>query len=121
MVKISEQLLALDENLAGEAWKNFFLSEGIVVEFLKTTQAEDVQIVLSAGAAWSGAGWDTTKAAKAVRLLMGVTMVTTNSKEYLKSFLFSLALFAGLEIPALELTDKAKASPSGGKLWSKAS
>ena len=51
MVKISEQLLALDENLAGEAWKNFFLSEGIVVEFLKTTQVEEVQNVLAAGAA----------------------------------------------------------------------
>ena len=34
-------------------------------------------------------------------------MVTTNFKEYLNSFLFSLALCAGLEIPALELTDKA--------------
>ena len=51
MAKISEQLLALDENLAGESWNNVFLSEGIVVEFLKTTQAEDVQNVLSAGAA----------------------------------------------------------------------
>ena len=89
MAKISDKLLALDENLAGEAWNNFFLSEDIVVEFLKTTQVEEVQTVLAAGAAWSGARWDTTKAAKAVCLLTGVAMVTTNFKEYLNSFLVS--------------------------------
>jgi hypothetical protein len=107
MAKISDKLLALDESLAGEAWKSFFLTENIVVQFLKETPPEEVQSVLAAGAGWSGAGWDTTKAAKAVRLLTGVAMVTTNFKEYLNSFLFSLALCAGLEIPALELTDKA--------------
>ena len=74
---------------------------------MKTTQAEEVQNMLAAGAAWSGASWDTTKAAKGVRPLTGVAMMTTNFKEYLNSFLFTLALCVGLEALALELTDKA--------------
>ena len=103
--------------------EEFFLTEGIVVQFLKEKPPEEVQTVLVASANWSGAGWDITKLAKAVRLLTCVAMVTTNFKEYLNSFLFSLALSAGLEIPTLELKTKPRKSPSGfqnaGRQWEK--
>ena len=68
---------------------------------------DDVKSVLALGAESRGTGWDATKAAKAVRKLTGLAMVTTNFQEYLKSFLFSLCLCAGLRIPALDLSDRA--------------
>ena len=102
-----EDLKSRDDQVAAEAWKIFFFNESAVMEFLQNTPPEKVDAVLSAGASWNGTGWDTTKAAKAVRALTGLAMVTTRFQEYLQAFLFSLALCAGLEIPALELSDKA--------------
>ena len=87
-----EDLEVLNEVKVTEAWKRFFLNEDAVVLFLKTVSPEEVETVLAAGAAWRGTGWGTTRAAKAVRKLTGLAMVTTKFQEYLNSFLFSLSL-----------------------------
>ena len=113
-----EDLTSFDKQVAAEAWKIFFFNEAAVTEFLKSTPPEKVDAVLSAGASWDGTGWDTTKAAKAVRALTGLAMVTTRFQEYLMAFLFSLALCAGLEIQALELSDRASKVAFGlAKRW----
>ena len=59
------------------------------------------------GGAWNGLGWDTTKAAKGVRALTGVYMVSGRLQDYLNSFLYSLAMVAGIDVPTLDLGDKA--------------
>ena len=58
-----------------------------------------------AGAGWTGTGWDTGKAVKAIRTLTGLALVSTRFHEYLNTFLLSIALAADLEVPALELSD----------------
>ena len=78
-----------------------------IAAFLQQATSELVQAVLMAGTAWMGMGWDTTKAAKAVRALTGLAMVSTRFQDYLTTFLLSISLSAGLEIPALELSDRA--------------
>ena len=90
-----------------EAWRKFLFNEESVVTFLKMTPPEEVAPVLSAGASWTGTGWTNTQAAKAVRALTGLTMVA-KFQDYRNAFLCSLALCAGLEIPALELSYRAE-------------
>ena len=104
-----EDLRSPEEFKVTEAWKRFFLNEDAVVLFLQSVSPEEVKTVLAAGAAWRGTGWGTTRAAKAVWKLTGLAMVTTKFQEYLNSFLLSLSLSAGVEIPALELSDRASA------------
>ena len=107
MQALFEDLTSVDEGKAAAAWQFFFFNEDAVVSFLKSSPIDQVQQVIAAGAGWGGMGWDTTKAAKAVRRLTGVAMVMTQFQQYLNSFLFSLSLSAGLEIPAADLSDKA--------------
>ena len=52
-------------------------NEAAVVQFLKSVSPEDGKSVLAAAASWRGTGWNTTKAAMAVRKLTGLAMVTT--------------------------------------------
>ena len=66
------------------------------VAFLRVASPEEVKLVVEAGSRWSGTGWDTTKCAKAVRSLTGVTLVTTRVKDYLDAFLYSLVLASSL-------------------------
>ena len=106
-VSWESKLTALDEGESTAAWAAFFLNEVAVVQFFRESQPSSVSAVLSAGSQWSGAGWDTTKCAKTVRTLTGVAMVTNELKDYLHAFLFSLALVANLDLPSLELSDKA--------------
>ena len=106
MQALFEDLTSVDEGKAAAAWQFFFFIEDVVVSFLKSSPIDQVQQVIAAGAGWGGMGWDTTKAAKAVRRLTGVAMVTTQFQQYLNNFLFSLSLSAGLEIPAADLSDK---------------
>ena len=111
-------LLAIDEAVANQAWGAFLFNQSAAVQVLKTTPPEQLQQVLVAGGNWGGAGWNTTKAAKKVKELTGVAMVTTNFKEYLHSFLYSLALAAGVEVEALDLTEKsAEVAFSLSELW----
>ena len=93
-----------DENERNKAWLEFFYNEDAVMKVL----AEDrIQDILTAGHAWNGHGWTTTRAAVSLRALTNVAMVSNEVNDYRDSFLYSLALAAGVEIPALKLGDKA--------------
>ena len=99
-----EKLLCDDENERNKAWLEFFYNEDAVMKVL----AEDrIQDILTAGHAWNGHGWTTTRAAVSLRALNNVAMVSNEVNDYRDSFLYSLALAAGVEIPALKLGDKA--------------
>ena len=50
--------------------------------------------------------WDTTRAAKAIRGLPGVAMVSSNFNEYRRSFLYSIALALNIDVPHIDLGDK---------------
>ena len=63
--------------------------------------------MLAAVARWTGEGWNTTKAAKAVRSLTGVALVSSKFSDYLRAFLYSLSLQAGVEIQCVALSNKA--------------
>ena len=63
--------------------------------------------VLAVAERWTGEGWNTTKAAKAVRSLTGVALVSSKFSDYLGAFLYSLSLQAGVEIQCVDLSDKA--------------
>ena len=99
------RLTAIDDVESAAAWSAFFLNESAVVEFLRSTPPTIVSATLAAGAPWAGAGWDTTKSAKAVRTLTNIAMVTNEVKDYLHAFLFSLALVTNVDV--LDLSDKA--------------
>ena len=99
--------MSLDEGEASAAWTQFFLNEHAVTEFLQSTSEEIVNGVLAAGQGWGGAGWDTTRCARKVRVLKSVALVVPELRAYLNSFLYSLALAAGVGVATFDLSDKA--------------
>ena len=85
----TENLLSMDEEVSTLTWKEFLFNARAAVDFLKTSSAETVQQVLAAGGQWNGMGWNTTRAAKTVKELTGVALVTGNFREYLHAYLYS--------------------------------
>ena len=59
------------------------------------TPPKQAEAVLLAAASWTETGWDTTKAAKIVRALTGLAIVSNTFQEYLNVFVFSLSLLVG--------------------------
>ena len=115
---LAEQLRSPDQETLNRAWSTFFLDPDLVLEFLATSSPEAVQDIISCGDRWDGGGWDTTKAAKRVRALTGLALVSSNLRDYLNAFVFSLALAAGVAVPSLDLPDKpAEVSFSLCDLW----
>ena len=107
MATIVEKLTnVIDEEDFARSWGMLFLNENLVKEVLQAPQ-ETIALLLQQGHGWNGQGWDTTKAAKAIRSLTGVAMVSGKLQDYLNAFLYSLALRAGIEIAVLYLADKA--------------
>ncbi len=87
-----QDLISEDEGLFNAAWGSFFLNVDLTARFLKETPLENLSATLSAGSRWQGTGWNTTRAAKELKRVAGISMVTGSWPEYLGSFLFSLAL-----------------------------
>ena len=106
MASWCEQLLSDDDLVKNKAWCEFFYNEDAVVKVLGEDNGR-IQDILAAGHSWNGAGWTTTRAAVSLRALTSVAMVSTEVDDYRDSFLYSLALSAGVEVPALQLKDKA--------------
>ena len=100
-------LRSIDDNVFNETWEKFLFNPEQVLALLKDAPAEEVTEVLAAGTRWTGTGWNTTKAAKAVRGLTGIALVSAKFSDYLWSFLYSLSLHAGVELQCVDLSDKA--------------
>jgi hypothetical protein len=96
-----------DKEAFEAAWSNIFLQESLTTAFLRDADATAVMATIGSGQKWTGAGWDTTRCALAVRKLTGVAMVESTLQPYLAAYLYSLALTKNVSIPSLELSDKA--------------
>ena len=107
MTTWAEKLQTLDEQAFESCWESFFLNEEATVQFLAETPKDGVVATVTRGQAWRGTGWNTTRCAVQVRSLTNIAMVSSNVVDYLNSFLYSLALAAGVEVHQLELGDKA--------------
>ena len=103
----ADQLLNLDEDAATNAWSQFSLNEQAVLEFLCGTPPERVWNVLESGLQWNGKGWGTTRCALAIRQLTGFSLVQSTVEEYMKAFLYSVALAAGVDVPRVDLSPAA--------------
>ena len=101
------KLLVPEDGEFQQSWSQFFLAYDLVQEVVNNIQPDQAQQLLGAGQAYSGGGWTTSKAAKAVFELTQVSLVTSDFSMYRGAFLFSLALPLGIEVPELNLTDKA--------------
>ena len=98
-----DNLLSVDEQLHAQAWSDLFLNEPLVKKLLSEADPQQLTAIITAGPAWQGGGWDTTKAAVTVRKLTQVALVESEFKNYLMPFLYSLALAGNLEVPLAEL------------------
>ena len=98
-----DNLLSVDEQLHAQAWSDLFLNEPLVQKLLSEADPQQLTAIITAGPAWQGGGWDTTKAAVTVRKLTQVALVESEFKNYLMPFLYSLALAGNLEVPLAEL------------------
>jgi len=74
-----------------------------VTTFLKEATVEVLHATLAAGSRWEGGGWNTTRAARVLEELSGVSPVSSQLNQYLQAFLFSLALVSDVEVTQLDL------------------
>ena len=98
-----QKLVSEDDMERNTAWGEFLYNEEAVVSILR--EGCPIPEVLKAGLAWNGAGWTTTRAAVSLRALTSVALVSTDVEDYRDSFLYSLALAAGVEVQSLRLKD----------------
>ena len=61
--------------------------------------------VLQAGLSWTGSGWTTTRASKALFKCVGTAVVSSELSDYKKAFLFALALCWDYELGCLDLSE----------------
>ena len=78
---IVDSLCTMEDEQFANAWSNFFMNEELVKEVLACPK-EIVGKVIQLGPSWNGAGWDTTRAAKQVRMMTGVAMVSGKLTDY---------------------------------------
>ena len=106
-----QQLVAVEDGEAfNAAWDAFFLDPVRVVELSPLVTKEIAAAVLQAGVNWNGSGWTTSRASKQLFSLVNVALVSGDIGQYRNSFLFALALLWEVEVPTLELGDKASES-----------
>ena len=90
-----------------KAWSAFFLNPELVRQVATGVEKDKAAEVLRAGASWNGTGWNTGRASKQLHELVGVPLVTSDLVNYQNAFLYALALLWEVEVPQLELSDRA--------------
>ena len=61
--------------------------------------------LLMAGRNWNGSGWNTGKASRQLHQLTSVPLVGGTFGHYLDAFLYSLALWFGIDVDTMELSE----------------
>ena len=69
--------------------------------------ADKAAALLKEGANWTGLGWNTGRASKRLHDLVGVPLVSADFNQYKYSFLYALAMLWSIEVPTMELSDRA--------------
>ena len=88
------------------AWNTFFLDVTRVQALPGLLSAEDARSLITAGQRWSGSGWNTSKASKAIYALTGVPLVKAAWVDYRNAFLYALSLLLEVDVQELDLGDK---------------
>ena len=89
------------------AWSGFFLDPEKVRQLEGIIDQDTGADVIKACAHWNGSGWNTGKASKRLHDLTSVPLVTADFSEYRNAFCYALALLWSLEVPQLDLSDRA--------------
>lgn len=90
-----------------EAWSTFFLNPVLVRQLEGIIDKDSAVELIKAGGSWSGSGWNTGRASKHLFDLVGVPLVSSNFLEYRNAFLYSLAVVWSVDVPQMELSDRA--------------
>ena len=100
-----QALLSVENGVGLAAWKTFLFNPAKVLEIDALIDKTKASQVLTQGLQWSGGGWNTTSAAKALRELTGVPLVTSNFGLYRDSWLYGLALYWDVAAAVADLQD----------------
>jgi hypothetical protein len=101
------KLIAVDQDGYNEAWQTLFLNPAKVRSLGDLSDKNAAGALLAAGRTWTGTGWNTGKASKELHRITGVPLVSGTFAHYMGAFLFSLAMWFGLEIDSLDLSERA--------------
>ena len=96
-----------------ETWATFFSNTEKVRALKDIIDQDAAAAILTAGATWRGSGWNTARASKALFDLTVVPLVSADFRQYLNSFLYSLALLWEVDTPLIELSDRASEAAFG--------
>ena len=101
------QILQNPDDAAFETtWSTFFLDVNKVRSLAGKITATETAAIISAGQRWSGAGWNTSRASKALYNLTAVPLVKAEWRDYRNAFLYALSLYLEVEVQELDLGDK---------------
>ena len=103
-----------------QSWANLFFNVEQVRLLIAESDPSLLTEILSAGLSCDGVGWNTAKATARLYELTRVTLVIDTLQVYLLSFLFSVALAGGVEVPSLKLPEKSADAAMGlYELWTR--
>ena len=103
-------LLAVESESGQTTWKDFLFSVPKVRELDKIITPEAAVGVIQAGLQWSGGGWNSSTASKALFQLTGVPLVSKDFTSYRDAWLYGLAQHWQVEVPECELSPQAAAA-----------
>ena len=105
-----QQLLQVETEGGQQAWKDFLFNVEKVAELDSIIDPNKAAALMVEGLQWSGGGWNSTTASKALFELTGVPLVTSNFGQYRDAWLYALALHWQIDIPECTLVDQAAAA-----------
>ena len=101
------KLIAVEQEGYYEAWQALFLNPEKVRSLGELSKKNAAGALLATGRSWAGTGWNTGKVTKELHRITGVPLVSGTFAHYMGAFLFSLAMWFGLEIDSLDLSEHA--------------
>eukprot|EP00667_Euglena_gracilis_P011756 EG_transcript_12027 len=92
-----------------EGWSKLMFNLEAAKE-LRAQPADQIALLLLAGARFTGRGWSTGKASRALYQLSGIPLVRGSFPPYRDIWLMALALIWGVDVPQLDLEPEAAAA-----------
>ena len=100
-------LLAVEAEGFSDVWKEFFMNVDQVRSLGEIGDRQAAGSLLMAGRNWNGSGWNTGKASRQLHQLTSVPLVSGTFGHYLDAFLYSLALWFGIDVDTMDLSERA--------------
>ena len=102
-----QRLLAVEAEGFSDVWKEFLMNVEQVRSLGEIGDRQAVRSLLMAGRSWNGSGWNTGKASRQLHPLTTVPLVSGTFGQYLNAFLYSLALWFGIDVDTMDFTEQA--------------